>query len=173
MSKSALKKYLAEQSKKQLEAQVIDLYERFAEVKTFYDYVFNPKEDKLLEQAKIKIGKEYFPETKRRAKKRRSVAQKIIKHFKQLGVDPTLLADVMLYNIEIAQTYTAHTEIKQAAFYKSMFTSFSEALKHIAYHGLRDAYSTRIEDIVSNAEKQRWENAARSDEAVDFYLIQE
>ena len=36
---------------------------------------------------------------------RRSVAQKYIKHFLLLGVDPFIIADVMLYNVEIAQTF--------------------------------------------------------------------
>jgi hypothetical protein len=43
---------------------------------------------------------------------RRSVAQKYIKHFSTLGVDP-IIADVMLYNIEIAQAFSAENTIKQ------------------------------------------------------------
>jgi hypothetical protein len=44
---------------------------------------------------------------------RRSVAQKYIKHFSTLGVDPFIIADVMLYNIEIAQAFSAENTIKQ------------------------------------------------------------
>jgi hypothetical protein len=43
---------------------------------------------------------------------RRSVAQNI-KHFLLLGVDPFVIADVMLYNIEIAQTFSSEHDIKQ------------------------------------------------------------
>jgi hypothetical protein len=35
---------------------------------------------------------------------RRSVAQKFIKHFVSLGMDAYLIADLMLYTIEIAQS---------------------------------------------------------------------
>ena len=159
MSKRALKKYLAQLDKNALQEQLLDLYERFPQVKTYYDFVFNPKEDKLVEQAKIKIGKEYFPDNGRRPKKRRSVAQRFIKHFKTLGMDAVLLADVMLFHIEVAQTYTADTVIKQEAFYKSMGKAFGEALQHIRYQGLLPHFEDRLHTIVTQSEIQNWSNA--------------
>ena len=60
----------------------MDLYVRFPTVKAYYDFVFNPKEDKLIQEAKTKISNEYFPLKRKRPKARRSVAQKLIKHFK-------------------------------------------------------------------------------------------
>jgi hypothetical protein len=45
---------------------------------------------------------------------------RITKHFTVLGVD-LIIADVMLYNIEIAQTFSSGHAIKQELFYKSMF----------------------------------------------------
>ena len=109
MSKHKLKKYLSELNKEQLEEQIIELYEKFSPVKVYYNFVFNPKEESLLQECKLKISNEYYPLKKlgRRSKPkmRRSVAQKYIKHFTLLGVDPFVIADVMLYNIEIAQTF--------------------------------------------------------------------
>ena len=96
MSKRALKKYVSNLPKKELEAQLLDLYDRFPMVKQYYDFVFNPKEDKLVQEAKTKISNEYFPVKRKRPKARRSVAQNRIKHFVKLGVDPYLIADVML-----------------------------------------------------------------------------
>ena len=61
MSKKALKKYLHELSKEQLEEQVLELYTRLKEVKEFYNFVFNPNENKRIEECKFKIQKEYFP----------------------------------------------------------------------------------------------------------------
>ena len=62
MSKRDLKKYLRELPRPALEEQLLDLYVRFPEVKTYYDFIFNPKEDKLVQEAKTKIGNEYFPD---------------------------------------------------------------------------------------------------------------
>ena len=166
MSKRALKAYLDDLTKKQLQEQVLDLYTRFKPVKTYYNFVFNPKEEKLLEEAKFKIGKEYFPVNTRKPKTRRSVAQKIIKHYIQLGVDAFVIADVMFYNIEIAQQYTSEKYIKQDAFYVSMFKSFNEGLAFVKSHGIEQDFKTRIAKIVAIAEEQDWMNAIGFEDAL-------
>ena len=71
MSKRDLKKYLTELNKEQLKEQIIDLYARFKEVKEYYDFVFNPQEQKLVDECKFKISKEYFPSNGRKAKEKR------------------------------------------------------------------------------------------------------
>jgi hypothetical protein len=159
MSKSQLKKYLRELNKEELEDQVLDLYQRFKPVKVFYDFVFNPKEEELMRKAKLKISKEYFPDTKRKAKTRRSIAQKEIKHFKQLEVESHLTADLMLFNIEIAQTFAEEKSNLKEAFCKSIFKSFEEAVKYITKMGITAEFCSRILKIATTAEAQQWPNA--------------
>ena len=153
MSKRDLKKYVSELNKEQLEEQIIDLYEKFQPVKVYYNFVFNPKEESLLQDAKLKISNEYFPIKKlgkrSKPKMRRSVAQKLIKHFVVLGVDPFVIADVMLYNIEIAQAYSSENLIKQELFFKSMFNSFEQAVEFIISNGIYAEFKTRIGSILS------------------------
>ncbi|MFA8436082.1 MAG: DUF6155 family protein [Marinifilaceae bacterium] len=158
MSKRELKIYLNDLTKEQLQDQILDLYGRFKEVKEYYDFAFNPKEDKLLEQCKFQISKEYFPVNGRKPKARRSVAQKQIRHFKRLGMDSHLVADIMLYNLEIAQAYSNNKIIKSEAFYTSMLKSFEEAVAYIQEHGLMKELATRIEKIASEAWNQDWIN---------------
>lgn len=164
MSKRDLKKYLSELNKEQLEEQIIELYEKFSPVKVFYDFVFNPKEDKLLQESKTKISHEYFPVKKPgakwrpKAKMRRSVAQKIIKHFILLGVDPFVIADIMLYNIEIAQTYSSGNFIKQELFYKSMLNSFEQVVNFVISNGVLSEFKARIVAIQQETLQQKWKN---------------
>ncbi|HLS29851.1 MAG TPA: DUF6155 family protein [Flavobacteriaceae bacterium] len=158
MSKRELRKYLRELKKEDLEKQVIDLYERFKPVKVFYDFVFNPKEEELLQKAKYKISKEYFPKTNRKPKARRSIAQKEIRHFRQLGVDPYITADLMLYNIEIAQIFSEEQKTLNEAFCKSILKSYEEATKYITENGITSAFRSRIVKIAITAEKQNWRN---------------
>lgn len=162
MSKRDLKKYLTELTKQQLEEQVIELYEKFSAVKTYYDFVFNPKEDTLLKECKIKISNEYFPQKTsgkpRRPKMRRSVAQKYIKHFILLGVDPFVIGDVMLYSIEIAQTFSSERLVKYDSFFKSMFSSFDQAVKFMIANGILDEFMPRIIAINKEAFRQKWYN---------------
>lgn len=162
MSKRDLKKYVSELNKEQLEEQIIDLYEKFQPVKVYYNFVFNPKEESLLLDSKLKISNEYFPIKKlgRRSKPkmRRSVAQKLIKHFVVLGVDPFVIADVMLYNIEIAQAYSSDNPIKQELFFKSMFNSFEQAVEFIISNGIYAEFKTRIGSIFQETVDQKWIN---------------
>lgn len=156
MSKRDLKEYLHQLNKNQLQEQISDLYSRFKEVKEFYDFAFNPQENKLLEESKFKISKEYFPVSRRKAKMRRSVAQKYIRHFKKLGVEPSLIADIMLYHIEIAITYTSEKYVKQEAFYKSMLKSFAEAVTYINENAIRNDFNVRLIRIADDAAEQKW-----------------
>jgi hypothetical protein len=158
MSRRKLKKYLEELSKPELEAQVLELHDRLKEVKQFYSFVFNPKEDKMLDEAKFRVSKEYFPSSKRKPKKRRSVAQKHIKEFIKLGLEPVLIADLMLYNIEVASTYNAEKTITQDAFYQSMLKSFKEGVTYIDDNGLQRSFESRIESIIDEVYKQNWMN---------------
>lgn len=158
MSKRELKKYLNSLTKIQLEDQLEDLYSRFKEVKVFYDFAFNPNEDKLLEESKFKISKEYFPVNGRKPKARRSVAQRYIKHFKKLGVDSSIIANIMLFNIEVAQAYCDERKIKQDTFYNSMLKSFKEAVDFVDENGLRTEFTYRIEKIAEEAWNQDWFN---------------
>lgn len=169
MSKKALKKYLSSLQKEQLEEQVMDLYQRFDNVRTFYNFIFNPKEDKLVGEAKFKISKEYFPPNKRRAKARRSVAHKQIKHFLTLGVEPTLIADLMLYNIEIAQAFSADNRLTTDAFVKSMYKSFEQAVNFIIQNGLTSQFVVRILKVREEAKFQKWPNSGKFEALLDQF----
>ena len=135
MSKRDLKKYLTDLDNNQLEEQIIELYDKFPAVKTYYDFVFNPRENSLLKESKIKISNEYFPvqttAKKKRPKLRRSVAQKYIKHFIVLGVDPFLIGDIML-------------------------NSFEQAVSFMIANGILDEFKTRLLNISTEAIRQNW-----------------
>nr|WP_315149320.1 DUF6155 family protein [uncultured Flavobacterium sp.] len=163
MSKRDLKKYLSELNKTQLEEQIIELYEKFNPVKIYYDFVFNPKEETLLKECKIKISNEYFPQRTsgkpRKPKMRRSVAQKYIKHFILLGVDSFIIADVMLYSIEIAQTFSAEKIVKSELYYKSMLNSYGQAVSFLIANGIVNEFKARIIAINNQSIAQNWYNA--------------
>jgi len=155
MSKTALKKYLAGLKKKDLELQILDLYGRFPVVKTYYDFVFNPKEEKIIQEAKRKVSNEYFPIRRKRAKARRSVAQKYIKHFMTLGMDPFLLGEFMIFNLETAQRYSKNQKVNEG-FYKSMLRSYKEAIHHLVIHSLIKDFEERILQFYKGTEEQDW-----------------
>lgn len=158
MSKRDLKKYLSELNKTLLEEQIIELYDKFKEVKVYYDFVFNPKEVNLVKEAKLKISNEYFPVRGKKPKMRRSIAQKFIKHYISLGVDAFIIADIMLYTLEIAQTLSAEKEIKQEAFYKSMLSSFQQSISFMIEKGILEDFKNRLVAIQEETNIQNWFN---------------
>ena len=138
-----------------LEEQLLDLYERFPAVKDYYTFVFNPKEDDLVSEAKQRISNEYFPVKRKKPRARRSVAQKYIRKFSTFGMDPEKLADLMLYNLEVAQTFEAERRVG-LAFYRSMLNSFAEAMQFIAYNGLTPVFRERIVGIYQRQQQRSW-----------------
>lgn len=166
MSKRALTKYLQSLPKEELENQVLDLYARFKPVKDYYNFVFNPKEDKLVEEAKFKIANEYFPVKRKKPRLRRSVAQKYIKQFMLLEMDPALIAEIMLFNLDTAQRYNEKKRINQEAFYKSMYNSFQQAVEFIRNNGLESVFKSRLNQIIETAWYQEWINAEGLDRCV-------
>ena len=158
MSKRDLKKYLTELNKEQLELQLMELYDKFSNVKVYYDFVFKPNEVNLIKEAKLKISNEYFPIRGKKPKMRRSVAQKFIKHYITLGVDSFIIADIMLYNLEIAQSLSAEKVIKQELFFKSMLNSFQQAVSFMIEKGILIEFQDRVVAIKENAVTQDWIN---------------
>ena len=154
MSKRAFKKYIAELPKEALEEQLLDVYERFGAVKTYYDFAFNPKEEKLLNEAKTKIRNEYFPLKRRRPRARRSVAQNYIRHFRTLGMESSLIADLMLFNLETALDFEERRNVP-FAFYKSMLNSFCEAQEFIVYHQIREELP-RLRKVLDAVQSRSW-----------------
>lgn len=170
MSKRELRKYLKDLTKEQLEDQTVDLYERFKQVKEYYDFAFNPNENELIEQCRFQISKEYYPIGSRKAKMRRSVAQKWIKKLTLLDADATLLADVMFFNIEIALTFSGEHIIRQESFFTSMYKSFDEALRFVSEKGILTEFRGRIEKIANDTWDQQWPNRNAFEDISDMYL---
>lgn len=170
MSKRALKNYVKELTQEQLAEQVVELYDRFKEVKEFYDFVFNPQEGKMLEEAKFAISKEYFPVNRRKAKARRSVAQKVIRKFKTLGVDPHMIAELMVYNIKLIQTFITERQPTQNSIFTSLYRSFDEVLKFCESHGLLGEFDASFRDIIHQAITEKYLNSSQFEKTASLYI---
>ena len=157
MSKRALKAYTDQLDRSALREQIHDLYERFPEVKTYYNFIFNPKEDKLLAEAMARIAEEYFPKKRRRARARRSVAHKYLKHFKTLGVDPSLQAELMAFNLETGLRFEKTRNCPEA-FYKSMYRSYREWGAHLIHSAIYGEYREKYAQIAQDVDQANWPN---------------
>ena len=160
MSKRALRKYLDSQEAETLREQLLELYERLPQVKTYYNFVFKPDEEALIRTAREKIRKEYQPRGRRRPKARRSVAQKFIRQYQMLGMEPTALADLMGFNLETALRYAQDRNCPET-FYRSMLNSFDQWLVWLVREGLVREFEPRIRTYVRAVETAGWPNRDR------------
>jgi hypothetical protein len=156
MSKRALEKHLNSLNKDHISLLVTELYEKFPEVKTYFNFVFNPNEEKIIEQARVKIANEYFPLKRKRPKARRSMAQKYIKHFETLGVAPELIASFMWFNLGLMYTFS-EDKPQGLAFFKSFLSSYKQAVQFVNYHQLVSEFKLDILKIYEAS--QAWPNA--------------
>ena len=77
-----------------------------------------------------------------------------------------LIADVMLYNLEIAQSFSKERRVSDA-FYKSMLKSFNEAINFVAINAILPAYKERIVSVYKEALEQQWPYSEGFSRALD------
>lgn len=167
MSKRALKRYVTELPRPELEGQLMALYERFPAVKKYYDFVFNPREEALVQEAKAKVRNEYFPKKRRRPRARRSVAQRYIKQFRKLEMAPSWVAELMAYNLETAMEFEGKKRVPET-FYKSMLNSFTEWVQYTSTHQLLPQFKDRILVIYQMVLERNWNLSPDFDRAMDI-----
>ena len=82
-----------------------------------------------------------------------------------------MIADLMVYNIEVSTAFTAKKYINQDAFYKSMLKSFEEAVKFIDANGLATPYNPRLEKLIDAVFLQNWVNKSAFEDVMDKRII--
>jgi hypothetical protein len=87
-----------------------------------------------------------------------------------LDADASLLADVMFFNIEIAQTFSGEHIIRQDSFFTSLYKSFDEALRYVSEKGIITDFKGRIQKIAGDAWDQKWPNRSAFEDLADLYL---
>jgi hypothetical protein len=161
MSKRDLKKYLNQLTKSSLKSRFSNCNE-IQPCKVYYNFVFNPKEETLLQECKFKIWTNTFRYKRppRNAKPKKCVvplSRSISSNFITLGVDPFVIADVMLYNIEI-QAFSSENTIKQELFLKVCSILLNKQSYLWLQMGLNE-FKSRINAIHKETITQKWKTS--------------
>ncbi|MGA8853418.1 MAG: DUF6155 family protein, partial [Christiangramia sp.] len=91
-------------------------------------------------------------------------------HYLKLEMEPHALADVMFYNIEIAQTFSNDKDNLTEAFQKSILKSYEQAAEYVIANRISSDFGIRINKITEEAEAQNWTNAYQFDRIRDRFL---
>jgi len=150
-SLSDLKKALTKKSKADLVSEISILYQKFPQVKEFYQAQAGKPED-VLKKYKTIIEKEFI-EGKARGlpKGRLSVGKKAISDFKKLTKDPELITELMLTFVESVSWFNTEYGPDRETFYTSPENMFEKVLELMKKNNLLIKYKSGAKKIVINA----------------------
>jgi len=154
-TKKELSKYLKQSTKEELEKEVKNLYNKFKEVKQYYEIEFTTDTTNILENYKSKIYKEYFP-AGRYGKARNNVSRKVVTDFKRIATFQKDVIELLLYRVEIMLKFTMTYGDIDEAFYNSLTRSFDEACKLTKKEKLESEFKIECSDLIDKASNFGW-----------------
>jgi hypothetical protein len=150
----SLKKYLQQFTKEQLIEQIIELQQKYKDVKTYYEFTLNPAAANQADKVKKAIHKFFNPSFHGSPKLRE--ARKEVSLFKKLSPPEDSVADVMLHYVECGVEFTNNYGDISGPFYSSVASMFYDACEYIQKNGLRSMYKERCKKIVDATRNIGW-----------------
>jgi hypothetical protein len=151
-----LKHYLGSKSQDELVQQITELYNRFDQVKEFYEIRLDPVSNDAPIQQKYKkeIRKAVIPESEKdfRNTPHLSKAEKTISDYEGITASKAGLVEIYLYYVETVIDFINEFGDIDEDFYESMELKFEEALKLIVKEGLQDIFEKDCQRIINEAE---------------------
>jgi hypothetical protein len=169
LSLTDLKRNLAQKSKEELVQEISILYQRFPQVKDYYQ-IQASAEDEVVQKYKNLIIEE-FTEGKRRAfpKARLAAGKKAVSDFRKLTSNPELIIDVMLTYVETVSSFNSNFSPDTEEYYTSPEDMFEKALAMMKEDNLLSKFKTRAQKIVRNAVDGYGQRDALKDRFEDVY----
>ncbi len=154
MGLTDIKKELKKLDKDKLIELVVDLYKMNKQVKEYFDFYVNPDERELFYKYRDKVFEAFYP--KRGYSYNLKDGKQAIIDFKKLGTSAELLAELMLFYVETGVKFTIDFGDINAAFYKSLATTYVDCLKLMSNENLLDKFEERVGNIVQDTRNIGW-----------------
>ena len=152
MTLQELKKHISTKNKKELIAELIELYKKFKDVKNHYTSQLSTKgRGEVVKKYKKMISNEMFSQIEDYGIIDLSGAIKVLEKFLNVSESPHDRVDITLYyieqGVELANNYGELYE----EFYENIEEVYEEALKLITSNELQNDFRERCREIVLNA----------------------
>jgi hypothetical protein len=156
MKITELKKHLNNASKEELSKQILELFKKNDFVKEYYKIKHDSeyKVDVLIKHKEM-VRHEFFPK-RGYGKARLSVAKKSITEFKKLINDNELIAEIMLFYVEMGVEFTNTYGDIDGSFYASMERMYEQTVKFIVKAKLEPTFCVRCLEIVDQTNGIGW-----------------
>ncbi|HTB05503.1 MAG TPA: DUF6155 family protein [Bacteroidia bacterium] len=155
LTKKALLKHLQKSDKEDIINEVVTLFDKFKNVKEFYNAELSGEENPLLDKYKKKISLAYsLPNPKERSTNIN--LNRLINEFKKVSIYERELADLMLHRVECGiEAYTRRPR-RTATFYNCIVSTFEDAIKLIVSGDYLDEFNPRINEIINNSQEGKY-----------------
>lgn len=151
---STFKKFLDSLSEESLKQELLDLYTKNKEVKTYYLMELGTEEDrkKIYDRAKKAIQSKFKTKSYRKPKRPRiSKVNAILKDLHSLSIFKDEMADLYLYNCEVALHFMEEYYYYSEPVVNNIYKSFEAACKLIQADMTEDHFEKRCNHIVDLA----------------------
>jgi hypothetical protein len=145
-----LKGYLSGKTKEELVQEITAFYQRFPQLKDFYQ-IQGRDGNEVVQKYKKLIIEEFEGKGRALPKARLSAEKKAVSDFKKLTGNPELIADVMLAYVESVSSFNSCYNPDAEDFYTSPEDMFAKALAIMHANNLLAKCETRAQEIVKNA----------------------
>ena len=155
LTKKALLKHLNKSDKEDIINEVVTLFDKFKNVKEFYQSELSDEANPALEKYKRKITEAYLkPNPKERTTN--ANINKLLKEFKKISIYDRELVDLMLHRVECGVEAFNRNSKRTETFYNCILNTFKDAVKLISSEGMMDDFKTRINKIAENSEEGKY-----------------
>ena len=168
-TKTELSKYLKQSTKAELEKEVKKLYDKFKEVKQYYEIEFTTDTTKIVETPKKKIYKEYFTSRGYPGKGRSNISRKVITDFKKISIFQKDVIELLLYRVEVMLDYAGYGDMGEA-YYNSLARSFDEACRLMESEHLVADFKQDCERLREAAYNIGWGVSDAMDYSFEHYI---
>jgi Family of unknown function (DUF6155) len=146
---TTLKKYLTTLTEAELREELLKLFSKLDQVKSYYAQELATKEDRtnMLQAYKKRLYSQVYT-PKGNPKNINNAAMKlIIAEFEKISVFPHELVDLILYRVELTTEYANAFGGALDSEYNAAVTAFKKAVKLIRVHKLKSTFDARIQKI--------------------------
>ena len=153
MSKTKLKKYIAELPTEQVGEILLQVYEASKEAKGWLDFYLNPDIDALSEKYRKQIHLKCYGRTGKARRPKMRDCNQLIKTFSTIVQDPTPIADLMLYFMEEVTRVASAKGRYSESYFRTLTGQLRKTLEYLSAHGLMEYNMPRIRKIIGLAEQ--------------------
>lgn len=157
MSKSALKKQLAQMDSEEMAELILDLYDARKEAKEYLDFFVEPDIEARLTKARLAISKEAARTSRGRARPRITKVRQVIKNISTLNPGVEAECDIMAFAVETFCAVGSDNWVKDAT-QKSLAKLLHDTIVLADKGGLLNFIMPRIEEAVKEMRGDKFYN---------------